>query len=124
MPRTASRKTRHHGPIRRVVIFGRCAPALDRELGDLTGFPVIELDTKFWQPGLTRAEHTGWAVRQRELCSRDTWIIDGDLGPYDQDLGMRLCAADTIIVLPTEARSRRCWPGTRFWISIAWAGST
>jgi hypothetical protein len=88
--------------MRRVVILGRGAAGkstLARHLGDLTGLPVIELDTMFWQPGLTPAESAGWAARQRELCSRDTWIIDGDLGPYDQDLGMRLRAADTIIVL-------------------------
>ena len=73
--------------------------ALARQLGDLTGLPVIELDTPFWQPGLTPAEPAGWAARQDELCSRGTWIIDGDLGPCDQDLGMRLSAAGTIIVL-------------------------
>ena len=84
------------------MILGRGAAGkstLARQLGDLTGLPVIELDTMFWQPGLTPAERAGWAARQRELCSRDTWIIDGDLGPYDQDLGMRLRAADAIIVL-------------------------
>jgi len=84
------------------VILGRGAAgksAFARQLGDLTGLPVIELDTLFWQPGLTPAERAGWAARQHELRSRDTWIIDGDLGPCDQELGMRLSAADTIIVL-------------------------
>ena len=78
--RLPGRKTRHHGPMRRVVILGRGAAGkctLARHLGDLTGLPVIELDTMFWQPGLTPAELAGRAARQRELCSRDTWIIDG-----------------------------------------------
>lgn len=30
---------------------------------------------------------------------RDTWIIDGDLGSYDEALDIRLRSADTIIVL-------------------------
>lgn len=92
----------HHGRMRRVVILGRGAAgksSLARQLGDLTGLPVIELDTMFWQGGLRPAEPGRWAARQRELCSRDTWVIDGDLGPYDEDLGMRLRAADTIIVM-------------------------
>jgi hypothetical protein len=107
----ASCKTHQHAPMRRVVILGRGTAGkstLARQLGDLTGLPVIELDTMFWQPGLTPAEPAGWAARQRELCSRDTWIIDGDLGPHDQDLGMRLRAADTIIVLDL-AFSRVVW---------------
>src|SRR5262249_48163941 len=102
VPGTPGRKTRHPGSMRRVVILGRGAAGkstLARHLGDLTGLPVTEVDTMVWQRGLTRAEPAGWAARQRELCSRDSWIIDGDLGPYDQDLGMRLRAADTIIVL-------------------------
>ena len=84
------------------MILGRGAAgksALARRRGDLTGLPVIELGTLFWQPGPTPAEPAGWAARQDELCSRGTWIIDGDLGPCDQDLGMRLSAAGTIIVL-------------------------
>jgi adenylate kinase family enzyme len=65
--------------MRRVVILGCAAgkSTLARHLGDLTGLRVIELDTMFWHPGLAPAEPAGWAARQRELCSRDTWIIDG-----------------------------------------------
>jgi hypothetical protein len=88
--------------MRRVVILGRGAAGkstLARQLGELTGLPVAELDTMFWQPGLTPAEPARWAACQRELCGRASWIIDGDLGHYDQDLRMRLRAADTIIVL-------------------------
>ena len=40
-----------------------------------------------------------WAACQQELVQRDRWILDGDLGPYDTALEVRLRAADTIIVL-------------------------
>lgn len=102
VPCTPSGETRHHRQMRRVVILGRGAAGksiLARQLGDLTGLPVAELDTMFWQPGLIPVEPARWASCQRELYSRATWIIDGDLGPCDQDLGIRLSAADTIIVL-------------------------
>jgi hypothetical protein len=60
---------------------------------------VFELDSLFWQDGLTAAGPAEWAERQRELVRREAWILDGDLGPYDSVLDVRLRAADTIIVL-------------------------
>ena len=72
---------------------------LARQLGELTGLPVTELDTLFWQPGLAAPDAAWWAACQGELVRRDAWILDGDLGPYDRALDVRLRAADTIIVL-------------------------
>jgi adenylate kinase family enzyme len=88
--------------MKRVVILGRGGAgksALARQLGELTGLPVIELDTLFWQLGLTTPDAAHWAASQQELARRDGWIIDGDLGPYDEALDIRLRAADTIIIL-------------------------
>jgi adenylate kinase family enzyme len=88
--------------VRRVVILGRGGAGkstLARQLGAVTGLPVTELDTLFWQPGLTAAEPAQWAARQQELVLQDAWILDGDLGPYDSALDARLRAADTVIVL-------------------------
>lgn len=114
--RAPRRMPRHHGRMRRVVVLGRGAAGkstLARQLGDLTGLPVTELDTLFWQPDLTPAEPSAWAARLRELCSQDAWIIDGDLGPYDRDhLATRLSAADTIIVLDM-ALPRVAWRALR-----------
>jgi adenylate kinase family enzyme len=92
----------HHEDMRRVVILGRGGAGkstLARRLGGVTGLPVVELDTLFWQPGLAPADPGTWAARQRELVQRDTWILDGDLGPCDAALDARLRAADTIVVL-------------------------
>jgi adenylate kinase family enzyme len=88
--------------MRRVVILGRGGAGkstLARRLGAVTGLPVTELDTLFWQAGLTAADPARWKARQHELVLREAWILDGDLGPYDSALDERLRAADTIIVL-------------------------
>jgi hypothetical protein len=39
-----------------------------------------------------------WIEIQRALVGDDRWIMDGDLGRYD-DLSVRLKAADTVLVL-------------------------
>jgi adenylate kinase family enzyme len=85
-----------------VVILGRGGAGkstLARQLGAVTGLPVTELDTVFWQAGLTRPDPGQWKARQAELVRPDAWILDGDLGPYDSALDARLEAADTVIVL-------------------------
>jgi len=87
--------------MKRVAILGRGGAgksALARQLGELTGLPVIELDTLFWQLGLTTPDAAQWAASQQELVRRDGWIIDGDLGPYDVH-EPRLHVADAVIVL-------------------------
>ncbi|WP_211284819.1 adenylate kinase [Mycobacterium palustre] len=57
------------------------------------------MDTLFWQSGLRPAPESDWSEIQRRLVARGCWIIDGDLGPYDTGLALRLRAADTIVVL-------------------------
>jgi hypothetical protein len=92
----------HHEGVRRVLILGRGGAgksALARQPGEMTGLPVTELDTLFWQPGLAAPDADWWAACQSELVRRDAWILDGDLGPQDSALDVRLRAADTIIVL-------------------------
>lgn len=87
--------------MKRVVLLGRGGAGkstLGRELSQLTGLPVIELDGHFWQPGLQPTEPEAWIRVQDELAQSDQWIMDGDLGPYDQ-LWVRLRRADTVIVL-------------------------
>ena len=87
--------------MRRVVIIGRGASGkstLAVQLSDITGFPVVELDKIFWQPGPVATPRGQWVAIQRELVARERWIIDGDLGPYDA-VDVRLRAADTVIFL-------------------------
>ena len=96
------RRGGHHDGVRRVVILGRGGAgksALARQLSDVTGIPAVELDALFWQPGPAPMDPSRWAACQHELVQRSCWILDGDLGPYDTALEVRLRAADTIVVL-------------------------
>jgi adenylate kinase family enzyme len=80
-------------------------------LGEITGLPVIELDTLFWRAGLTATSPAQWAAIQRKLVEQGAWIMDGDLGPYDV-LDVRLRAADTVIFLDFP-RVRCAWRAVR-----------
>jgi adenylate kinase family enzyme len=85
----------------RVVIVGRGGSGksvLARDLGALTGLPVIELDKEFWNDELEPLSAQEWARRQACLSARPSWIMDGDLGPYD-DVEPRLRRADTVVML-------------------------
>jgi nicotinamide riboside kinase len=87
--------------MKRVVIIGPGASGkstLARQLGEITGLRVIELDKVFWQPGLAATPHDQWVELQQSLVSENEWVMDGDLGPYDA-IEVRLRAADTIIFL-------------------------
>jgi len=97
-----------------VVVTGPGAPgksALAVRLSENTSLPVIELDKLFWQPGLTATPRAQWAAIQRELAAQESWIMDGDLGPYDI-LDVRLQAADTIVFLDFSP-ARCAWRAVR-----------
>src|SRR5262245_22878311 len=88
-------------PMRRVVILGLGGAgksSFARKVGNAMGLPVIELDQHFWQPGLIPLQRERWREIQQELANEERWIMDGDLGKYDE-LGVRLQAADTVLVL-------------------------
>jgi adenylate kinase family enzyme len=90
------------GIVKRVAILGRGGAGksvLAQKLSSILDLPVIELDSIFWQPGPRPTPEQEWAEIQRGLVARDRWIIDGDLGPYDTSLDLRLHAAETVIVL-------------------------
>jgi adenylate kinase family enzyme len=87
--------------MKRVIILGRGGSGkstLASTIGEITGLPVIELDKIFWQPGLHALLPSEWVKMQRSLVAQESWIMDGDLGPYDA-VEVRLSAADTIILL-------------------------
>ncbi|MEU0542095.1 adenylate kinase [Nocardia sp. NPDC005978] len=85
----------------RVVVLGRGGAGKSTfavRLGAVTGLPVDELDKHFWSADLTPLTGDQWEIVQQRLTVADSWILDGDLGPYDV-LGTRLGAADTVVVL-------------------------
>ena len=87
--------------MQRVIVVGPGAAGkstLAACLGEITRLPVIELDKLFWRPGLAPTPREEWAAIQRQLAAQDSWIMDGDLGPYDV-INVRLQAADTVVFL-------------------------
>jgi adenylate kinase family enzyme len=100
--------------MKRVLILGRGASGkstLAKRLGAVTGLPIIELDKIFWRPGLIATPREQWVAMQEQLVAGDRWIIEGDLGPYD-DVEVRLRAADTIIFLDFSL-ARCAWRAIR-----------
>ncbi len=100
--------------MKRVVIVGPGGAGkstLAVRVSAVTGIPVVELDERFWRPGLVPTPPDEWTAVQHELVARDSWILDGDLGPYDM-LEVRLRAADTIVVLDFS-RWRCAWRAVR-----------
>jgi adenylate kinase family enzyme len=118
----------------RVVIFGRGGAGKStfaRRLADVVELPLIELDKEFWNDELVALPRDEWAQRQIHLASlADRWIMEGDLGPYDE-VEPRLRCADTVVILDTSLW--RCvWRATRrgrerrdFWLwTIRWRRSS
>ncbi len=59
---------------------------------------MIELDKHFWSSDLHPMSGEEWARLTSDLAARPTWVMDGDLGPYDV-LAPRLRRADTVLIL-------------------------
>ncbi len=92
--------------MRRVMIVGGSGSGkstLARELGALTGLPVIHMDTLFWEPGWTMAEEQTFLSRVRTAIAGDRWVIDGN---YSRTWPERVARADTVVFLdlPTWVR--------------------
>lgn len=80
-------------------------------LGELLGIPVTELDQCFWDDALVPMPRDQWEAQQLELIAKPTWILDGDLGPYDV-VDVRIRAADAVILLDSS-RLRCGWRALR-----------
>jgi adenylate kinase family enzyme len=87
--------------MQRVLVLGRGGSGkttFATRLSNMSGLPQIELDSHFWQAGLVPLTPEAWSARQDQLMATASWIMDGDLGPYDV-LAPRLRIADTIFLL-------------------------
>lgn len=84
---------------KRIVIIG-CSGSgkstLATRLGELTGIPVIYLDSEFWNAGWVETPQDEWRAKVPALLKGDEWIADGH---YNRTLDIRLKKADTVIVL-------------------------
>ncbi len=98
----------------RIVVLGPGAAGKStfaRNLSEATQIPWVELDEIFWSEDLTPTPVEEWIAIQGELTNGDSWILDGDLGPYDA-LEVRLSKADTVVLF--DFPLRRCaWRAIR-----------
>jgi adenylate kinase family enzyme len=85
--------------VKRVAVIGSGGAGKSvfaRELGQITGLPVIHLDHLFWRPGWEATPDDEWQAMHAELIAGERWIIDGN---YGSTMQARLCAADTVVFL-------------------------
>jgi adenylate kinase family enzyme len=84
----------------RIMVMGSSGSGkstMARCLGELTGLPVVHLDSISWLPGWVEAPKEEFGQTIREIVQSDAWIIDGNYRSWALD--ERLERADTIIFL-------------------------
>ena len=85
--------------MKRVIIIG-CGGAgkstLARQLGALTGIPVIHLDKLFWKPGWVERTAEEFDPMVQEEMDKDTWIMDGN---FNRTMPQRVQRCDTVIYM-------------------------
>ncbi|PYT00295.1 MAG: AAA family ATPase [Acidobacteria bacterium] len=85
--------------MKKVLVIGSCGSGksvFSRQLGEVTGLPVVHLDRYFWSAGWTEPDREVWRVQVEEFLKRDSWIIDGN---YGATMEMRLAHCDTVVFL-------------------------
>ena len=65
-----------------------------RELGIITGLPVIHLDRDYWQSNWVPTPTAEWRRNVGDFASRDQWIIDGN---YGSTLTVRVERCDALV---------------------------
>src|SRR5262249_37565863 len=68
---------------------------LARELGRLTGLPVVHLDRLFWKSGWNECTKDEFDAKLDEALKQHAWIMDGN---YGRTIGRRAAVADTILL--------------------------
>jgi len=67
-----------------------------KRLHQVTNLPLIHLDQVYWKPNWVESTEEEWRVSQKELVSKEEWIMDGN---YSGTWDLRLPRADTLIFL-------------------------
>jgi adenylate kinase family enzyme len=90
--------------MRKILILG-CSGAgkstLARQIGSVTGLPIIHLDQHYWLPGWQEPDKETWLRKVSALIAQPRWVMDGNFGGT---LVLRLTAADTAIFLDFPTR--------------------
>lgn len=67
-----------------------------RSLHEITGLPLIHLDSYYWKPDWIESTKTEWEEQIQLLCKDPQWIMDGN---YGGTMDYRLQMADTVFFL-------------------------
>lgn len=84
---------------RRIIIIGSGGAGkstLARQLGSITGTPVIHLDAIYWRPGWQPVGEEEFDARLSAELKKERWIIDGNFG---RTLAQRARRSDLVIYL-------------------------
>ena len=94
--------------MKKVVVIGSGGSGkstFSRQLGEVTGLPVVHLDKLYWHAGWVKTPAPVWqSIVQRELA-KTKWIMDGNFGGTR---AMRLAEATTENRSSRAAAAWRC----------------
>ena len=69
-----------------------------KKLAVIAGLPLVHLDIEFWRPNWEMPSKDEWKKRNKELISKEKWIIEGNVNHGDT-MKLRFEASDLIIFL-------------------------
>jgi adenylate kinase family enzyme len=84
---------------RRILVVGSGGAGKStfaRNLGRVTGLPVIHLDRYYWRAGWTAPSPEQWHEAVDQLIAGDSWIMDGN---YSSTFARRFAVADAVVFL-------------------------
>lgn len=92
--------------MKRVMIFGASGSGkstLARDLGAVTGLPVVHIDPMYWNPGWVQREAADTTALVCEAMAREEWVFEGN---HHGTFPERIARADTVVFLdfPTGLR--------------------
>ena len=101
--------------MKRVMVFGGSGSGkstLARDIGEITGLPVVHIDPMYWKPGWVPRSKAETRALVLEATAREAWVFDGN---HHSTFEARIARADHAIWLdlPTWLRmwrvSARSW---------------
>lgn len=72
-----------------------------RQLGALTGLPLVHLDNVYWRPDGTHLSRPAFDEALLRLLREEQWILDGN---YSRTYEVRISACDTVFFLDYDTK--------------------